>query len=248
MKDNLVIPNHIAVIMDGNSRWAKQRLLPKIKGYKQGAIAAENIIDLCEKYGVQYLTLFAFSSENWSRPKSEINILMKLLKRHLIINIQRIHKKDIKIIFIGDHSKLPEDINKLMQKIMKDSERNKKMTLIVAISYGGRDQIRKAAVDMVKAFLGKNNKDKGRNKDIKNSTNIIDIENIKFDDFLDTKNIPDPDLLIRTSGEKRISNFLLWQLAYTELYFTNTLWPDFDEKCLLLALKNFTNRERRYGK
>ncbi len=231
-------PKHIAIIMDGNGRWAKQKMLPKNLGHRYGAKAAEKIIKACKELNIKYLTLYAFSSENWQRPKAEVNNLMMLLKSYLKDNISKILSNGVKILFIGDHSELDIEIQNLMQDAIEKSTNNSDLTLILAISYGGRNEIRHAAFEMLKYAIS-NNFDKESLKQLPNNF---------FDRFMVMNNIPDPDLLIRTGGEHRISNFLLWQLAYTELYFTDKLWPDFDEIDLKLAIKNFANRERRYGK
>ena len=228
---------HIAIIMDGNGRWAKQRLLPKIIGHKNGVKSVEKIIESAQKLGIQYLTLYAFSSENWSRPQDEVNDLMSLFKHYLTTKAHKIIENGIRIIFIGNRSKISIDIVLLMEEIEEASKINQ-FTLIIAFSYGGRDEIREAALHMSHFLISQ----KHNQNDIKN------IEPNFFDQFINIHNIPDPDLLIRTGGDFRISNFLLWQLAYTELYFTNKLWPDFGHDDLLSAIYEFNSRERRYGK
>lgn len=231
-KKALNIPNHIAIIMDGNARWAKKRLLPRVAGYKKGIDIAEKVIYQAMEAGVKYLTLFAFSSENWFRPKIEVEELMGLFRSYLKNVIPNIIKRDIKVIFIGERDKLDEDIKGMMKEV-EDRSSNNKFNLILAVSYGGRDEIRTAAIEMAKYLKDKK---------------LSEYENSLFDSFINNLKIPDPDLLIRTSGEHRISNFLLWQIAYTELYFTDKLWPDFCQDDLHQAIISYSNRERRYGR
>lgn len=234
MINNLSVPKHIAVIMDGNGRWAEQKMLPKKIGHRQGMIAVEKLIKSCQKYGVEYLTLYAFSSENWNRPQAEIIDLMDLLKEYLETQVTKLIEQNVRIIFIGDHYKLDEDIRLLMHA-SEEKSRNNQFVLRLAVSYGARNEIRNAAVNMAQYIL-------------ENSIDINSINIELFDKFININNIPDPDLLIRTSGEYRVSNFLLWHIAYTELYFTDKLWPDFTEQDFIKALENFNSRERRYGK
>lgn len=226
----LNIPNHIAIIMDGNGRWASKSNLPKKAGHKKGGEVAKQIVSQCKRIGVNYLTLFTFSSENWNRSESEIKDLMNLLRHYLKSHIKDLIKQDVKIKFIGRRDNLERDIQKSMLQAEEKSKHNK-FNLILAISYGARDELRDAAESY---FMHR--------------TNNLDNNDIKLEDFLYTKGIPDPDLLIRTSGEQRISNYLLWQLAYAELYFTEVLWPDFNESCLMNAIEEFSNRDRRYGR
>lgn len=230
----LQIPQHIAIIMDGNGRWAKNNLLFKQLGYQKGLETAENVVEMSQKHGVKILTLYAFSSENWKRSESEVQDLMNLFRKYLKNNILKLSAKGVKIIFIGNKEQLPEDIRELMDEAEAQSQHNT-FILVLAVSYGARDEIRKAALAMAQDAVC-------HNKDL-DHLNLQD-----FDRFINIYNIPDPDLLIRTSGEYRISNFLLWQLAYTELYFTDTLWPDFAETDFIQALQSFSSRERRYGR
>lgn len=229
----MLIPNHIAIIMDGNGRWAKKHFLPKSAGHKKGANSAKTVVRAAKKMGVNYITLYAFSSENWNRPADEVKDLMNLLRSYLKNDIAELMKEDIRIRFIGDRSKLDAELQDLMHEC-EESSVNNSCTLIIAISYGSRDEIRIAAQKM--AIDAVNNK--------------IDATTLSNDDFakyLDTSDIPDPDLLIRTSGELRISNFLLWQCAYAEFYFTDEYWPDFNEKSLQAAVESFQSRDRRFG-
>jgi undecaprenyl diphosphate synthase len=223
------IPDHIAIIMDGNGRWASRLLLPKKAGHKKGAQIAKQVVVDCKKLGVKYLTLYTFSSENWSRPKDEVVDLMNLLREYLSSSAQELIKQNVRIRFIGKRSSLDADIQELMHKVEEESKHHA-FTLVLAINYGGHDELRDAATAFAKY--------KQQNPD----ANTNDFEN-----FLYTKDIPNPDLLIRTGGELRISNFLLWQMAYTELYFTDTMWPEFTEKDLIKAVEDYSSRERRYG-
>ncbi|WHQ46922.1 MAG: polyprenyl diphosphate synthase [Candidatus Midichloria sp.] len=232
MRNKLIIPNHIAIIMDGNGRWAKQRMIPKKLGHRQGMVAAEKIVEECKKIGVSYLTLYAFSLENWLRREEEVNDLMHLLRDYLNNRISELVESGIRLIFIGNRKLLPTDIQQKMLEVEDISKQNN-FTLIMAISYGARDEIRRAAYNMADYIL--------RNK-------ISKVPDDMFERFINPFNIPTPDLLIRTSGEQRLSNFLLWQLAYSELYFIEKLWPDFDKNDLIKAIEDFTSRERRYGK
>lgn len=225
---------HIAIVMDGNGRWAKKKSLPKIAGHKQGAETAKKIIESCIRKNIKYLTLYAFSSENWSRPKDEVNELMNLLRLYLTNELNNLHKKGIRINIIGDKSKLAIDIQKLIEQSEYLTRYNENLILSIALNYGGRNEIINAAKEIAKNIISKKLD--------------LDFTEEDFSKFLYTKNIPDPDLLIRTSGEQRVSNFLLWQLAYTELYFCNKLWPDFCENDLDDALKDYIKRDRRFGK
>ena len=226
-RPNILIPNHIAIIMDGNGRWASQRKLPRNMGHEKGARAAKKIVEYCKQIGVNCLTLYMFSSENWDRPPEEVKSLMSLLKRYLRTQVASLIKNDVKIKFIGRKIRLDDEIKELMIDAENKSS-DKSFNLTLAINYGARDEIRDAA----EAYA----------KHINSGSNSL-----SFDDFLCTKGIPDPDLLIRTGGELRISNFLLWQLAYTELYFTKKLWPDFGKEDLLQAVEDYSARERRFG-
>lgn len=230
-----IIPRHIAIIMDGNGRWAKQRGLPRIAGHREGINSVREITKICGEIGVKYLTLYTFSTENWSRPKTEVKALMTLLLSTIKKEIKELHKNDVKFSTIGDISILPKGTVKGIKEGEKLTFDNSGLNLILALNYGSRQEIISAVNNIV--------------LDIKKGSlesNSID-ENI-FSSYLDTNNCPDPDLLIRTSGELRISNFLLWQSAYTEMYLTNTYWPSFRENELFTAIVDFQNRERRFGK
>ena len=229
------LPKHVAIIMDGNGRWAKQRLKSRVFGHRQGIKVVRNIIDYSVKRGIKYLTLYTFSSENWQRPKTEVNALMGFLRQYLKKEADWLFELGVKVHVIGDVSKLPETLQQVIIDAEKKTSHCSKMVLNLALSYGGRDEILRA----VKRLLSKV-------KDGEISENNIDEKS--FSNLLDTANQPDPDLLIRTSGEYRISNFLLWQTAYTEFYFTDTLWPDFTVEEFEAALQDFMRRERRFGK
>ena len=228
------LPAHIAIIMDGNGRWAKARLLPRSAGHKKGADSLRRTLEACREAGVKYLTVYAFSSENWKRPKEEISDLMQLLKHYLEKELPELKKNDIRLRFIGDLSRLDSDMQARVQQAMQETENNHSFNLTVALSYGSKQELVRAMRQIAKKV-----------KSGELSPEAINEETIE--EALDTCMIPDPDLLIRTGGEHRISNFLLWQCAYTEFYFTDTLWPDFDASHLKEALADFATRERRYG-
>lgn len=226
---------HIAIIMDGNGRWAKKRGLPRTLGHRKGAEVVKEICKAAEKAGIKYLTLYAFSTENWKRSEDEVASLMDLLRQYLKSDFQELHERGVRIRFIGERQMLPADIVENMVKLEDQTAANDKMTLCIALSYGSRQEIVHAARRL--ALLAK-----------RGDITIDDIDEKLFSDMLYTKDIPDPDILIRTSGEQRISNYLLWQLAYTEFFFTDALWPDFNEKLLLEIIDSYKSRERRYGK
>ena len=229
------IPQHIAIIMDGNGRWATNKGLSRDKGHTEGRESAKEMVRTCAKIGVKNLTLFAFSSENWQRPKLEVELLMGLLHNSLMTELKELQKNNIRLKTIGDTSKLPIVVRKFLEKVCKQTKDNNLMTLTLALSYGSRDEI----INSVKEIANK----------VKN--NIISVEKIDeslINQHLYTRNLPDVDLMIRTSGEKRISNFLLWQSAYAELYFSDELWPDFKSEHLIKAISDYQNRERRFGR
>lgn len=229
------LPRHVAIIMDGNGRWAKSKGLPRIYGHKKGAEVAKKIIYKTKELGIPYLTLFAFSKENWLRPEEEIKTLLELLKSYLDAEFEEMKKGGIKFKVIGDKEDFPKDLQEKLELIEKTTEKNDKMVLCMALSYGGKNEIVKATRKLAEEVK-------------KGKISPEDIDEKLFRNFLDTKDIPDPDLLIRTSGEMRISNFLLFQLAYTEFYFTSIYWPDFDENEYLKALYSYQQRERRFGR
>ncbi|MBL8713499.1 MAG: isoprenyl transferase [Alphaproteobacteria bacterium] len=229
-----VLPQHVAIIMDGNGRWATARGLSRTEGHKKGAEAAQRVVEAARDLGIPYITLFSFSSENWNRPAAEIDDLMNLLRYYLTREMAEMKKNGARLLVIGDRSKLPQDIVDIIHKVEDETRDNRRITVVIALSYGGRQDIVFAAREL--ARLAK--------------ADEVDIEKIDedfFSRYLMTRGIPDPDLMIRTSGESRISNFLMWQLAYAELFFTNTLWPDFGRKDMEEAVAFFNGRDRRYG-
>lgn len=232
-KDKL--PSHVAIIMDGNGRWAKQQGLLRVIGHESGTKSVREIVEASAEIGIKNLTLYAFSTENWNRPKLEVQTLMKLLVKSLKKEIQTLQKNNIKLSAIGNLNDLPKKAKAQLLEVIEQTKNNSHMTLTLALSYGSREEI----VSVIKELTYK----------VKN--NIISVENIDesiINKHLYTQNLPDVDLLIRTSGEQRISNFLLWQIAYAELYFTDILWPDFKKQDFYEALINYQNRERRFGK
>lgn len=235
MQDNTrKIPNHIAIIMDGNGRWAKKKLMPRNIGHTQGSKVVEKICEDAYNIGVKYLTVYAFSTENWSRPKEEIDSLMRLLRSYLDSSIKTSSKNNMRVRIIGDKAKLSNDIRKSIEELEEASKNNTGLNFQVAINYGGRDEIIRA----IKSLSNDLNR---------KIINLDEIDEVKFSQYLDTCDIPDPDLLIRTSGEQRISNYLLWQLAYTEFYFTDVLWPDFNKLELEKAIDYYNSRTRKFG-
>ena len=229
------LPSHVAIIMDGNGRWAKKRFLSRIKGHEKGSETVRTIVRSCREIGIPYLTLYAFSTENWQRPQSEIVALMALLKKFLESEQKEMLENNIRLNAIGQIERLPEDVQQALHKVMMLTKKSEGMVLTLALSYGGRTEI----IKMVKEIA------------IKTKDGIIDANSITSElisEHLYTKEIPDPDLLIRTSGEMRISNFLLWQIAYTEIYVTDSLWPDFSADEFVRILKDYQRRERRFGK
>lgn len=235
MTDSTNKLQHIAIIMDGNGRWAKKRGLPRSVGHKKGAEVVKEITRAAGELGVKYLTLYAFSTENWQRDPEEVATLMELLRDYLKSDLKEIQENGVRIIFIGERQMLDADIVEQMAKIEAETAHNDKMTLCIAISYGARQEIVNAARKI--AVLTRRGDILPEDVDIK-----------MFSDMLYTKDVPDPDLVIRTSGEQRISNYLLWQIAYAEFFFTPTLWPDFGKEELERIINDFNTRERRYGK
>lgn len=228
------VPSHIAIIMDGNGRWAKKRGLPRIMGHREGAKSVRVITEACAEVGVKYVTFYAFSTENWKRPADEVKFLMGMLDTYLKQERKTIMKNNIRFNVIGDIVKLPRNVVLKIKKLIKDSSKNTGLTMTLALNYGSRDEITKAVRKIAEKVK------KGKLK-------LFDIDEKLISSCLYTAGIPDPDLMIRTSGEMRISNFLLWQLAYSELYVTPVLWPDFRKKELFVAIEEFNKRERRFG-
>lgn len=228
------IPEHIAIIMDGNGRWAQKRKLPRKIGHKAGVETIRNIVKECSNLGVKYLTLYAFSTENWKRPEDEVSALMNLLVTYLRNELEELHNNDVIINYIGDIEELPAKCINELVKSKEKTKNNKGLTLNLALNYGSRDEIIKAMKNLYSDIECK-------------KMTINDVNEKIFSNYLYTTDMPDPDLLIRTSGEKRLSNFLLWQLSYTEFWFTDVLWPDFTGNHLREAIKEVQNRERRFG-
>ena len=230
-----MIPKHTAIIMDGNGRWAEQKGMSRIFGHQNGVTAVKKIVEAANKFSIKYLTLFTFSIENWDRPQSEVDTLMSLLVQTLKEEFEDIFRNNIKLNAIGELDTLPDDVRDELYSIIQSTKNNSGMTLTLALSYGGKQEIFKAVKEI---------SDKVKN-------DIISLDNFDdslINDHLYTKDLPNVDLLIRTSGEQRISNFLLWQIAYAELYFTDIYWPDFTEEDLEKAIVEYQNRERRFGK
>jgi undecaprenyl diphosphate synthase len=229
------LPQHIAVIMDGNGRWAQQQGKNRLHGHEAGAKAVRNTVEAAAKLGIKHLTLYAFSTENWNRPKTEVSTLMSLLVRNLRRELRQMTKNNIRLSAIGSLDKLPKKVREELVEVIEKTQSNTGTNLTLALSYGAREEIKQAVIDI--------------SKKVKNS--IINVESIDetiINEHLYTQHLPDVDLLIRTSGEIRISNFLLWQIAYAELYFTDVMWPEFDEYELHQAINSYLKRERRFGK
>ena len=232
--DPTKLPAHVAIIMDGNGRWAKKRLLNRINGHEKGSETVRAVVRTCREIGIPYLTLYAFSTENWQRPKTEVEALMTLLKNFLLSEQKELLENNIRLRVIGQVERLPAKVQQALRETMTATENNTAMTLILALSYGGRAEIIRMVQEVA---LGVKREE-------------VDPQAITAEliaEHLYTRDIPDPDLLIRTSGEMRISNFLLWQIAYSEIFVTPTLWPDFSREELLEILKNYQSRERRFG-
>ena len=232
--DDLKIPRHIAIIMDGNGRWAKERGLPRTEGHRRGADSVQAITEACGEMGVEFLTLYAFSTENWKRPKSEVAALMKMLERFLKEKTREMMRQNVRLQAIGRLHDLPESCQTQLHKSIGETSQNTGLTLILALSYGAREEI----LDGIRSLL--DSVEKGHL-----DRAMIDAE--VFSKHLYTRYYPDPDLLIRTSGELRLSNFLLWQLSYTEFYITDLLWPDFGKEQLRAAIREYGRRQRRFG-
>ena len=229
------VPQHIAIILDGNGRWAKSKGMPRNYGHAQGSKNVEKICEVAYKMGVKYLTVYAFSTENWNRPQSEVDALMTLLRNYMKTCLKTAEKNRMKVRVIGDKTRLDDDIRTRIEELEEASKNNDGLNFQIAINYGSRDEMVRAMRKMMKdCEAGKITSD--------------EVTEEVFESYLDTHGIPDPDLLIRTSGELRLSNYLLWQLAYTEFYFTDVTWPDFTKEELEKAIMQYNNRDRRYGK
>jgi len=229
------LPRHIAIIMDGNGRWAKKRSLPRMHGHQVGMESLRAVISTCARVGIEYLTLYAFSTENWFRPEEEVRALIMLLKTFVQKELGNLHRANIRVHTIGEINRLPKDIYDLVQRGIEKTRNNTGMTVNFAWSYGSREELVRA----VRAIAG---------KAVRGEVDPDEIDGQCIERHLYTANIPDPDLLVRTSGEMRISNFLLWQIAYTELYVTDVLWPDFREEETLRAIAEYQTRKRRFGR
>ncbi len=229
------VPEHIAIILDGNGRWAKKRLMPRNYGHMQGSKAVELVCEEAYNIGVKYLTVYAFSTENWQRPSDEVQAIMKLLRNYLKDCIKTTSKNNMKVRILGDKAGLDDDIREQIDKLEKESAKNTGLNFQIAINYGSRDEMvramRRMSADITSGII--------KESDITEET---------FSSYLDTRGIPDPDMIIRTSGEQRLSNFLMWQSAYSEFYFPEVLWPDFNRKELVKAIEAYNKRDRRYGK
>ena len=234
MEETRSVPQHVAIIMDGNGRWAKKRGLPRTAGHYQGAKVVEQILYDADAMGIKYLTVYAFSTENWSRPQSEVKTLMNLLRTYMRTSLQKCAKNNVRIRVLGDRSKRDEDLIEAIDDLERDTKNNTGLQFLIAINYGGRDDIRRGVMKIA---------EKVRSGELDPAS----ITEETVSENLDTADIPDPDLLIRTSGELRISNFLIWQCAYTEYYFTDVLWPDFNKEELQKAVDAYMHRERRMG-
>ncbi len=238
LKENIDLtnlPSHIAVIMDGNGRWAKQKGAARIFGHRNAIGAVKDITEACAEIGIKYLTLYAFSTENWGRPKDEVDGLMELLVNTLQKELKTLLKNNVRLMTIGGIDHLPLACQRNLMEAKEATKTNQGLTLLLALNYSGRWEIAKAAMQMAEAV------ESGKLK-------LSSIDEVSFSSYLDTAGIPDPELVIRTSGEMRISNFLLWQMAYSEFYFTKTLWPDFGKENLYEAICDYQKRERRFGK
>ena len=232
--ETLNVPEHVAIILDGNGRWAKKRFMPRNYGHMQGAKTVEEMCEVARDLGIKYFTVYAFSTENWKRPQSEVDALMKLLRKYMIDSLERTAKNNMRVRVIGDTTKLSEKFQNQIKELESASAHNDGLNLQIAINYGSRDEMlrgmRKMYADLRDGKLQEN-----------------EIDETHFEAYLDTKDIPDPDLLIRTSGEQRLSNYLLWQLAYSEFYFTEVPWPDFHKEELEKAVEAYNKRDRRFG-
>ena len=223
-----ILPTHIGIIMDGNGRWAQKRNLPRYYGHKEGIESVRRVVKAAKKYGIKYLTLYSFSTENWKRPKEEVEFLFKLMEERLKKEGERLNKQNVRVRFIGNRKQLPQRLQKIMGDVEELTKNNNGLNLTFAINYGGREEILQAIKKVKKQ-------------------KIKDLNEDNFKRYLYTKDLPDPDIIVRTAGEKRISNFLLWQSSYSEFYFTKTLWPDFSEEDFLKVLSDYQRRKRKFG-
>lgn len=225
------IPQHVAVIMDGNGRWAKKRKLPRVEGHREGEKSVKEIVEASARLGIKYLTLYAFSKENWKRPRSEVATLWRLLEEYLKREYKVLLENNLRLRVIGQTDRIPARVQKELKRVIELTEKNTRMTILLALNYGGRAEIIEAVKKLVK----------------ERGNDIDSLDEDEFSKYLFTSGTPDPDLLIRTSGELRVSNFLLWQIAYSEIWITSELWPDFRKKHLFQAVYDYQKRERRFG-
>ena len=234
LDSNMVIPAHVALILDGNGRCAKKRGLPRTFGHKEGCVTVEKTVEIAARMGIKYLTVYGFSTENWKRSEEEVGALMQLFRYYMVRLLKIASANNVRVKMIGNRRRFAQDIIDGINRLEEETKDNTGLTFVIAVNYGGRDEIRRAAAKLA--------------EDVKaGKVEAEDITESVFASYLDTADIPDPDLLIRTSGELRLSNYLLWQLAYTELYVTDCLWPDFDEKELEKAIFQYNKRDRRFG-
>ena len=232
--ENMVIPQHVALILDGNGRWAKKRGLPRSMGHKEGCVTVEKTVEIAARMGIKHLTVYGFSTENWKRSKEEVGALMQLFRFYMVRLLKIAKNNNVRVKMIGERNRFDKDIVEGINRLERETKDNTGLTFVIAVNYGGRDEIVRAAKKMA--------------EEVKmNRLNPEDITENVFSGFLDTATMPDPDLLIRTSGELRLSNYLLWQLAYTEIYVTDCLWPDFSKEELEKAIAAYNKRERRFG-
>ena len=232
--ENMVIPRHVAVILDGNGRWAKKRGIPRAMGHKAGCETLEAMVEVAARMGIGYFTIYGFSTENWKRSAEEVGALMQLFRYYMVRLLKIASENNVRVKMIGEKSRFAPDIIEGIDRLVEGTKDNTGMTFVIAVNYGGRDEIVRAARRLVEDYR-------------KNQADVSSIDEKLFASYLDTRDIPDPDLLIRTSGELRLSNYLLWQLAYTELYITDCLWPDFNQEELEKAIVAYNGRERRFG-
>lgn len=231
---NMVIPEHVALILDGNGRWAKRRGLPRTMGHKQGCVTVEKTVEIAARMGIRYLTVYGFSTENWKRSTEEVGALMQLFRYYMVRLLKVASANNVRVKMIGDRRRFAPDIIEGINRLESETKDNTGLTFVIAVNYGGRDEITRAAKKMAQEA-------------IEGKISVENLDEAAFASYLDTAGMPDPDLLIRTSGELRLSNYLLWQLAYTEIYVTDCLWPDFNEEELEKAIVQYNKRERRFG-
>ena len=234
LDQNMVIPHHVALILDGNGRWAKKRGLPRTMGHKEGCVTVEKTVEIAARMGIRYLTVYGFSTENWKRSSEEVGALMQLFRYYMVRLLKVASANNVRVKMIGDRRRFAQDIIDGINRLERETKDNTGLTFVIAVNYGGRDEIRRAAEKLARDCM-----------EGKLSPDSVDEDT--FASYLDTAGMPDPDLLIRTSGELRLSNYLLWQLAYTELYVTDCLWPDFNQEELEKAIVQYNHRDRRFG-